>query len=63
MKTLTFDDAYKQLETIVTEIEDDLVPLDDLAMKVKQAKVLIKFCEEKLRTIEHELVEDGINNS
>ena len=62
MKTLTFDDAYKQLEIIVTEIEADHVPLDDLAKKVKQAKTLIKYCEDKLRAIELELVDDSNKN-
>lgn len=55
MSKQTFDDAWKALEKLVTEIEDETIPLDELATKVKAAKQLIKFCEEKLRGIEKDL--------
>ena len=61
MSKPTFDEAYRQLEQIVSDVESDAITLDDLAAKVKQAKLLVKFCEEKLRDIEKELgnVEDA----
>jgi exodeoxyribonuclease VII small subunit len=55
MSQLTFDTAYAELEKIVRLIESENVPLDELAAKVKEAKELIRFCEEKLRGIEQEL--------
>ncbi|HMP94849.1 MAG TPA: exodeoxyribonuclease VII small subunit [Phnomibacter sp.] len=55
---LTFDEAYAQLEQIIQKIESDKVPLDELAAQVKQAKTLIKFCETKLRDIQHELEDE-----
>ena len=55
MKKMTFDAAYSNLEKIIHQIEGDTVPLDELAAKVKEAKGLLKFCEEKLRGIEKEL--------
>jgi len=55
MSEQTFDDAWKALEKLVSEIEDETIPLDELATKVKAAKQLIKFCEEKLRGIEKDL--------
>jgi exodeoxyribonuclease VII small subunit len=55
MINLTFDTAYTELEKIIRLIEGENVPLDELAAKVKEAKELIRFCEDKLRGIEAEL--------
>jgi len=55
MNPLTFDEAYSQLEKIVRDIESDSVPLDELAARVKDAKTLISYCEQKLRSIDTEL--------
>ena len=55
MINLTFDTAYTELEKIIRLIEGENIPLDELAEKVKEAKELIRFCENKLRNIETEL--------
>lgn len=55
MISLTFDTAYTELEKIIKQIENETIPLDELAEKVKEAKELIRFCETKLRGIESQL--------
>jgi exodeoxyribonuclease VII small subunit len=55
MNERTFDDAWKELEKLVAEIEDDTLSLDVLAMKVKEARWLIAWCEQKLKSIESDL--------
>lgn len=55
MNERTFDDAWQELQQLVSDIEDETLPLDALAAKVKSAKQLIRFCEEKLRNIEKDL--------
>ena len=55
MSKLSFDTAYTNLEKIIRQIEAEAIPLDELAAKVKEAKELIRFCEDKLRGIEREL--------
>jgi exodeoxyribonuclease VII small subunit len=55
MKAQTYSEAYSKLEKLVEQIESDDIQLDTLADKVKQAKELIVFCEDKLRTIEKEV--------
>jgi exodeoxyribonuclease VII small subunit len=57
-KDKTFDQAWAELEKLVAEIEDESLPLDALATKVKEARTLIKYCEEKLRGIEKDLHPD-----
>lgn len=49
---LSYDDALLKLESIVAQIEDDAIMLDTLTEKVKEAKELIQYCENKLRSIE-----------
>ncbi|MCU0395944.1 MAG: exodeoxyribonuclease VII small subunit [Chitinophagaceae bacterium] len=58
MKKKTFDEAWQELEKLVAAIEDENIPLDELAEKVKAAKNLIRYCEEKLRSIENDLKSD-----
>ncbi len=52
---LTFDTAYEAIENIINQIEQESIPLDELADKVKEAKKLLAFCDEKLKHIEAEL--------
>lgn len=52
---LRFDDAYAAIEAIVKDIENEQIPVDELAAKVKEARQLIAFCEERLGLIEAEL--------
>lgn len=56
---ITFDKAFAGIEEIVEQIENEAIPLDQLAEKVKKAKELIAFCNEKLRNIEAELKDNG----
>ena len=49
---LSYDEALLKLEGIVAQIEDDAIMLDTLTEKVKEAKELIQYCENKLRSIE-----------
>ena len=51
---MTYQDAYDQLITIVDEIENDQVPLDELPNKIRLASELIAFCQERLRAVETE---------
>ena len=55
---MTFDKAFAAIEEIVQEIESETIPLDELAQKVREAKKLLAFCNEKLRNIEAELNND-----
>jgi len=41
-----------KLEEIVSKIESNEIDLEALSIKLKEAKELVKFCEEKLRIIE-----------
>ena len=54
-KGLTYEIANEELKTIADEIENESVPVDILAEKVKRASMLIEFCQQKLRSTEAEV--------
>lgn len=45
---LTYTQAMKRLEHIVSEIENNQTDIDQICDKIKEAQSLIKFCQEKL---------------
>ena len=55
MENLTYEAAYRELQTIASEIESESVSVDVLADKVKRAAELIIFCQAKLRNTEAEV--------
>lgn len=54
-QTLTYDQAYKELEAIARDIENESISVDELAVKVKRAAELINICEVKLKNAETEV--------
>ncbi|MBI5640471.1 MAG: exodeoxyribonuclease VII small subunit [Nitrospirae bacterium] len=54
-KQLTYSQASRELQQIISEIESENVDLDVLAEKVKRATYLIKFCKSRLRDTEEEV--------
>lgn len=52
---LTYESAFKELEEISKEIQDETVSVDKLAEKVKRANELINYFKEKLRNTELEV--------
>ncbi len=52
---LSYEEAMAELKTIVQELQEATVSIDDLSEKSKRAAVLIKYCREKLRKTEDEL--------
>lgn len=52
---LTYQQALEELETIVEALEDETIPVDELALKVKRASDLIEFCQAKLTETDTEV--------
>ena len=51
---MTYQKAYEQLTTLVDEIENDTVPLDELPGKIRLATELIAFCQQRLRAVDED---------
>ena len=54
-KELDYADAIRELEEIVSEIEEGSVSVDVLSEKVKRAADLIRHCKAKLTSTEAEV--------
>ncbi|MBR3078369.1 MAG: exodeoxyribonuclease VII small subunit [Prevotella sp.] len=60
-ETLKYEEALAQLETIVKKMEANEFDIDELAVQLKKAQRLIKFCKDKLTKTEAEIqkIQDG----
>lgn len=49
MSEMTYDQAMRELQEIVQQLQDDRITMDQLEEKVQRALALIQYCREKLR--------------
>lgn len=54
-KSLSYEEAYLELETIVKKMEGADIPIDALVENIERASFLIHFCKERLTKIEGEV--------
>lgn len=54
-KKISFNEAIKELEMILEQIESGEPDVDELSGKVKRASELIKVCRKKLKSTEEEI--------
>lgn len=61
----TYEQAFKELQEIVQEIESGDIDIDQLSEAIKQASVLVKVCETKLKATEQEVqvLLESLNNT
>lgn len=53
--TLTYTEAFEQLQSIVKQMENADINVDDLTENIKTATKLIKICKDKLTKTEEEV--------
>jgi exodeoxyribonuclease VII small subunit len=54
-KTLTYKEAYQEIELIIRNIEGNEYDVDELTEIVKRVNGLILVCKDKLRKTEEEI--------
>ena len=54
---MKYEEAFNELQDIVSEIENGSISVDELSEKVKRASVLIQLCIKKLEGTEKEVNE------
>ena len=52
---ISYSDAFQELQSIVSEIEQGEISVDELSQKVKRASQLIKICKLKLTSTEEDV--------
>ena len=51
-KDLTYEQAVHRLETIVAGFEQNTLELDHLSEQIREAQMLLMFCQKKLTKVE-----------
>ena len=51
-----YEEAFAQLQDIVRKMENDEYSIDEIAVQLKEAQRLIKFCKDKLSKTEEEIL-------
>ncbi|MFZ1749183.1 MAG: exodeoxyribonuclease VII small subunit [Saprospiraceae bacterium] len=54
-KSITYDTAYAELVSILSDLQSEDIGLDDLSQKLKRAAELSEFCKAKLRAVESDI--------
>lgn len=54
-KNLKYEEALSKLQDIVGMLERKEIKIDELSIKVKEAKTLVDYCREKLNRTEEEI--------
>ncbi|MBO5025511.1 MAG: exodeoxyribonuclease VII small subunit [Bacteroidaceae bacterium] len=52
---MTYEEAMKRLEQLVSQIESGQMDVDSLATSLKEAKELVDFCKSKLLKAEKDV--------
>lgn len=52
---MKYEEAMKELETIVSQIEKNELDIDQLTERLKDAQELIKLCKDKLYKTDEEI--------
>lgn len=56
-KELSYTEAFNELQTIASNLENGNYEIDELSVKIKRAGELVSLCKEKLRIIEDDINE------
>ena len=56
-KEQKYEEAFAQLQEIVRKMENDEFSIDEIAVQLKTAQQLIKFCKDKLTQAETEIAQ------
>lgn len=55
MKEINYEEAVRQLEEIVSKMENDELDIDEMSQQLKTAQKLIKLCKDKLTKTDEEI--------
>ena len=53
--TISYQSAYDELQKICKQLESEEIDVDQITELVQRAKVLVKYCQDRLRGIENDL--------
>ncbi|HND17702.1 MAG TPA: exodeoxyribonuclease VII small subunit, partial [Saprospiraceae bacterium] len=54
-KNLTYDQAYNELQKILSDLQNSETGVEELTEKIKRASELVTYCKNRLRSTEKEI--------
>ncbi len=57
MEPKDYQSALTELQAILSDLQNEQVPIDTLAEKARRAKLLLEYCRQKLRQTDVQLKE------
>ncbi len=54
-KEKSYDQAFSELQQLITAIQSEETGLDKMEVQIKKASELISYCKSKLRSLENEI--------
>ena len=54
-ESISYTEAFEELQSIVAEMEQGDISVDELSQKVKRAALLISICRQKLSSTEEDV--------
>ncbi len=54
-ENLTYQKALNEIQDIISQIENNDIPIDELTKKIKRVSFLINFCKKSLQDTESEI--------
>ena len=61
-KEINYEAAVKELEEIVSKMENDELDIDQISVQLKRAQELMKLCKDKLTKTDEEIQKILANN-
>lgn len=61
-KEINYEAAVKELEAIVSKMENDELDIDQMSVQLKRAQELMKLCKDKLTKTDEEIQKILANN-
>lgn len=60
----TLEEAFAELDSIVEELEQEQISLEDSFQKYKQGMDLLQYCNKKIETVEKKILvlEEGVQS-
>jgi len=52
---MTYESALEELQQITQNLQEGKIGIDELAVQLQRAAELIRFCREKLRSVEKDI--------
>lgn len=55
METMKYEEAIEKLEQLARQLEQNQLPIDQIAPRLREAQQLVTFCKQELLSVDEEI--------